>query len=251
MQIEILVDQEEYWPRLEADIASARNHVYVQTLSFEGDRVGKAIAQCMLDCPAPDRRLIADDVHVHHRINDKYLHSLKHRRNMDIRRERDETLRIIATLEGTGVRVLLTNRAGPFTLNSFQRNHKKMIVVDDRVAYIGGVNFSEHNFEWHDMMLRIESPEVAALFKADFRSTWAGSHRAGAHDFDGLTIHLMDGHTNRAAFRPILELIASARESVYEHAAPGRTSRWLHRSSTIGVRCRSTQFGSRSAAVLM
>ena len=44
------------------------------------------------------------------------------------------------------------------------RNHKKLIVIDDRITYIGGINFSEHNAAWHDMMLRIDDVAVGRFF---------------------------------------------------------------------------------------
>ena len=54
------------------------------------------------------------------------------------------------------------------------RNHKKMVVLDDRVAFVGGINIADHNYAWHDFMVKITGP-LAADIARDFRSTWAGS----------------------------------------------------------------------------
>jgi cardiolipin synthase len=43
-------------------------------------------------------------------------------------------------------------------------NHRKMIVVDEEVAFTGGMNIGdEYAYEWRDSMVRIEGPAVAAL----------------------------------------------------------------------------------------
>ena len=53
------------------------------------------------------------------------------------------------------------------------RDHKKLIVIDGRVAYVGGINVSDHNFAWNDFMVRVEGPVVHDLV-GDFVSTWQG-----------------------------------------------------------------------------
>jgi len=49
-----------------------------------------------------------------------------------------------------------------------------LIVIDDRAAYVGGINFSEHNASWHDMMIRLTDTDAVAFLTNDFRSTWNG-----------------------------------------------------------------------------
>ena len=43
--IQIQVDAGEFWPSLQDDIRSAKDYVYLQTMSFEGDSVGQGLAQ--------------------------------------------------------------------------------------------------------------------------------------------------------------------------------------------------------------
>ena len=122
---------------------------------------------------------------------------------------------MIADLKANGVRVKRANPAGPWLLNTVARNHKKLIVIDDALAYIGGQNFSEHNFSWHDMMLRIENEDVARFLKNDFLSTWAGHNRNAAASFKDMDLYPFDGSTNGRTFAPLLDLIGGARESVF------------------------------------
>ena len=51
-------------------------------------------------------------------------------------------------------------------------NHNKLIVVDDRLAYIGGMNIGrEYRYDWHDLMVGVTGPIVPRLAK-DFHLAW-------------------------------------------------------------------------------
>src|SRR6185369_1891129 len=50
-------------------------------------------------------------------------------------------------------------------------DHRKMIEVDNEVAYVGGMNFSKGFDQWHDLMVRAEGP-VAAQGRAEFLGRW-------------------------------------------------------------------------------
>jgi len=59
----------------------------------------------------------------------------------------------------------------------FFRNHRKLLLVDDRIAYIGGMNIAMNTLvvrgescPWRDNMVEIAGPEVAmaaVLIRAD------------------------------------------------------------------------------------
>jgi cardiolipin synthase len=215
MQIQIQVDAGEFWPSLQADISGAKQYVFVQTLSFEGDRVGADLAESLIRSGARDRRVIADDFYTRHRINDKLLCNPKNWFNKSLRSERADTFGLVDAMEKNGVGFKLTNPSG-FILSRFlHRNHKKIAVIDDRVAYIGGINFSEHNFDWHDMMIRIEDPAVAGVLRDDFLGTWEGENETTAGGRPGIDILGCDGENNERSFEPILEMIRGAVESIY------------------------------------
>jgi len=117
--------------------------------------------------------------------------------------------------EAAGVGIKWVNPFGFLYRKSPVRNHKKMILIDGHTTYIGGINFSDHNFEWHDMMLRIEDPNVAEFMMTDFDATWAGKNLFSERDFDGISISLIDGETNEKWFEKIFNLIGSARTSIF------------------------------------
>jgi len=43
-------------------------------------------------------------------------------------------------------------------------DHSKVIVVDRRVAFVGGMNIGrEYRFTWHDMMVSLQGPIAGRL----------------------------------------------------------------------------------------
>jgi cardiolipin synthase len=70
-------------------------------------------------------------------------------------------------------------------------DHSKVIIIDDKIAYTGGMNFGEeYRYFWHDMMFALEGPIVAKL-KDDFMQAWAFAGAGG--DFSAAA---------RAMFKP-------------------------------------------------
>lgn len=51
-----------------------------------------------------------------------------------------------------------------FTYNH-RRNHRKMIIIDDQVSYIGSANLTDYSLNWRESILRIESDIALALKK--------------------------------------------------------------------------------------
>lgn len=214
MSTQILVDSPEFWSRLQEDIAAAKDHIYLQTLSFEGDSVGQALSDAVIASSATDKRFVSDEFYTKHRINDLYLRNPKHWRNKAVRAERDATLQMIERLEAAGVRVKLSNPSGFLHMLSFSRNHKKIIVIDNRISYLGGINFCEHNFAWHDMMVRFDDPEVAQFLKDDFLATWDGKHLNTAASFKNTEVIRFDGWNNEVGCNTLFERIASAKKQL-------------------------------------
>jgi cardiolipin synthase len=212
MNIELLVDAREFWERMKEDLARARHSAYVQTFSFEGDRVGTGLARALQRCRARDRRLLVDGYsRLYHSdrliVGPAWL-------ERPFRREVMLTRRWVRRLRDGGARVRFGKPLGPSPVRLLRRSHKKLACFDESVAYVGGINFSDHNFAWHDMMFRIECPSVAAHFAEEFRSTFAG--RASCYDVEigPLRLISMSGRGNPARFAPVIEAIRGARRRI-------------------------------------
>lgn len=212
--IELLVNFSEFWTRLSEDIASAQRSVFVQTFAFEGDEVGKKLSDALLSSPAKDKRLLADSF-TRVVLSDRFRYSPANLLDKELQDEARETFVMIARLKRAGVAIKFTNPYGLSPRRVLSRNHKKLIVIDDATAYIGGINFSEHNAAWHDMMLRIDDPRAAAFLRSDFLSTWIGQDRVHRQQFDGLALFTLDGRANRKAFQKVLDLIGAARRTIF------------------------------------
>ncbi|MBN1423608.1 phosphatidylserine/phosphatidylglycerophosphate/cardiolipin synthase family protein [Candidatus Fermentibacteria bacterium] len=211
--IEILAGAGQFMSRLETDLLQSRRYAAVQTMSFEGDSAGRRLAVALAACPAPQRQLLIDS-YSRFVVSDKFRFFPKHWSDRALRQEIDRTRAMLADLDARGVSMRLTNPMDPLLLRFMARNHKKMVVIDDRVAYLGGINFCDHNFEWRDMMIRIESGEVASFLRDDFLATWRGENRRGQREFGGVWLASLDGRCNDRSLAPIVRAIENARESI-------------------------------------
>lgn len=55
-----------------------------------------------------------------------------------------------------------------------ERTHRKVLIVDGRVGFIGGVNVEKTMSGWFDLQVRVEGPIVQSLLKSFARSYLAG-----------------------------------------------------------------------------
>jgi cardiolipin synthase len=212
MKIQLLLDASEFWAHLQDDLRRAERSAFIQTFTFEGDRVGVALARALEGSPAADRRLLVDRYSLLYH-SDRIIPGPAWLER-SFRREVMLTHRWIRRLRAGGAQVRFSNPLGPSPTNLVRRNHKKIAVFDGRVAYLGGVNFSEHNFAWHDLMFRVECEDVAAVLEEDFVATWEGRARALAVDVGPLRIMSINGKGNPAQMQPIVDAMAGARRSI-------------------------------------
>jgi phosphatidylserine/phosphatidylglycerophosphate/cardiolipin synthase-like enzyme len=169
-RVELLVDGGELLPRMVADIDAAASHVHVAGWHFTPTfRMG--------DGGPTLRGLLAD---VAARCDVRVLAwagaplPLFHPDRREVRAMRDELVR------GTRIEMQLDAKERPMHCH-----HEKLVVVDDRIAYVGGLDLttlagnrlddSAHRSRlgvgWHDAALRIEGP-TAADVAAHFALRW-------------------------------------------------------------------------------
>jgi cardiolipin synthase len=155
-----------------AAIRQARDHINLETYIFEDDDIGKQFADLLLERQAAGVQvnLIYDSVGC-----------LNTPRSFFER------------LSAGGIRVLEFNPVNPLAshkkiwlLNN--RDHRKLLVVDGRIAFLGGINISESYSSgpsmrsarkkgaqpvgWRDTHLQIEGP-VVSEFQKLFMDTWS------------------------------------------------------------------------------
>lgn len=212
-EMSLLVNSAEFWSAFSADLRAARSRIYVQAMTFEGDAAGRGLAELLSASTCSDRRLVVDD-YSRYKVSDRYVHRVWGLRDPALHRELEAMLGTVERLRREGVRVEFTNPMGRFLVRFPARNHKKLAVLDD-VCYLGGINFSDHNFSWHDMMLRVEDSELADFLAMDVRATCRGIDLRAVKRLPGMEIHLLDGRSNEEGYAPLLELIDEADDSIF------------------------------------
>src|SRR5207253_5966524 len=131
-------------------------------------------------------------------LSDRFRYSPANIFDRELRQEARETERMIRRLKAAGIALSFTN---PYALSPrklLSRNHKKLVIIDHTTAYIGGINFSEHNAAWHDMMVRIDDANAVEFLREDFLSTWEGNDQIADRQFDDIELFTLDGRRNRA-----------------------------------------------------
>jgi cardiolipin synthase len=214
LSTEVLVDFKQFWTRLSADIRSAERSVFVQTFAFEGDAVGKQLSAALVSAPAADKRILADSF-TRVVLSDRFRYSPANFFDQELRSEARATVEMLSEVKRAGVKTKFTNAYGATPRRLLSRNHKKLIVIDDATAYFGGINFSEHNAAWHDMMLRTDDTEAVAFLHEDFLSTWTGRDQIARGEFDGIELFTLDGRANRVVFQRVLDLIDAAEQTIF------------------------------------
>ena len=210
-RFELLVGAEAFWSRAAQDIAAAKARVLVQAMTLEGDAAGAAVADALTAATARERRLLVD-AYSFHVTNDTLFPSLPWQ-PAELRAEAKATRSLLSEIAIAGVDVAITNPVGRSPLHFPLRNHKKVVVADD-IAYLGGINFSDHNFAWHDCMVRIADAGAAEFLAEAFTADRGGAPQLATAQFDGLELISLVGLGNEAALAPVIELFANARHSV-------------------------------------
>jgi phosphatidylserine/phosphatidylglycerophosphate/cardiolipin synthase-like enzyme len=169
----VLIDGEQVLPAIERAIRSARSHVHIA-----GWSMSPPFALTRGIEPVVVRELLADaarevDVRVLLWAGAPVPVIRPDRR--DVRRDRDGLTR------GSGVRVALDRRE-----HLVHAHHEKVVVVDDEIAFVGGLDLTDRDGDrydrrahpyrdtvgWHDLSFRIRGPVVADV-AAHFANRWS------------------------------------------------------------------------------
>ncbi|MFT7475852.1 MAG: cardiolipin synthase [Verrucomicrobiales bacterium] len=183
---------------LHEGLAAASERICIQVMTFDGDAAGLGVSELLIDAAerGVDVRLTVD-VFAFRYVSDVKVNSPL------VADEVAETHAMFDRMEAAGVAVTYISPWGPLLMFGPFRNHKKVYVIDD-VAYIGGINISDHNFEWLDFNIGFTEPSMVAAVVDDFEKTRAGERQA----LRGPII------TNEHVEATFLELIEQATESV-------------------------------------
>jgi cardiolipin synthase len=121
---------------------------------------------------------------------------------------------VAAALRAGGCDVRIYNRLLSLFIGHFGRNHRKILLVDDEVAFLGGINIGDENVAargrpgWADLALEIRGPPCAYLGQT-IRRERRRSIDSSVH------IYLSDLGGGWRLRRRYLKAFASARERIH------------------------------------
>lgn len=157
-RVEVYIEGSSMLLALLQAIAQAQHHIHLQFYIFEDDAVGRLLRDALIDKARQgvEVRLLYDDVgcwKVPHAFFDE--------------------------MRGAGIeaRSFLKVRFPVFTSKVNYRNHRKIVVVDGRLAFTGGMNIALRYLKglpwgaWRDTHIRVEGKAVYGLQTA-FLTDW-------------------------------------------------------------------------------
>ncbi len=169
-QMRLFFDTESQTEALIVDIRAARQRIWIETFIFLDDRIGTVVANAL-----KERAAEGLDVRLHY----------------DAVGCLQAPGSFFAEMAAAGVKLHCFHSAWEalrrfsFFRTYSRRNHRKLIVIDDRVSYFGGMNIVDHTREtqseprkrsltaigWRDLHVRLEGTLVARLVES-FERSW-------------------------------------------------------------------------------
>ncbi|MCV9387249.1 phospholipase D-like domain-containing protein [Reichenbachiella ulvae] len=213
MQSKILVGAKEFMNALKSRALAATQSLYVQAMTFEGDSAGESLINLMIHSPAKDKRLIIDSFSKVV-VSDHFVFGARYLKDSKFRAEVHNTYHLIDKARSHGIQVKFINPTGPMMLRYPLRNHKKMMIVDQQYAFIGGINFSEHNFEWYDMMVELKDPSTSDELSKDFLQTWKGVNQSKNISVNSNQLFFFNGIKSERMYEEFFDLIRKAKKNI-------------------------------------
>lgn len=222
-QVELLPEGPDTYAAMYSAITGARHHIHVETYLFCDDAVGRQLSAHLIERSRAGVavRLIFDSVGSHGCTGPRFLERLR----------------------AAGIEILVFHPPAPDgvldPVHMNRRDHRKLLIVDGRTAFTGGINFNDvyagssflskqRNKPWRDTNLRVRGPAVAA-FQALFLQRWR--HQRAAPELPGnqffpelppvgpaaVRVVASEGGSRRVnpIYRSYLAAITGARERVW------------------------------------
>lgn len=152
--VELLINGEQFFPRVFESIRAARKEVLIETFIIFVDVAGLALKEALLQAAANGARIaVTVDGYGTANLDSEY----------------------IAELTQAGIRMQIFDprpRLLGMRTNLFRRLHRKIVVVDGEVAFLGGINFGADHLAINgaaskqDYAVQVRGPIVADIQKA-------------------------------------------------------------------------------------
>ncbi|MDR3062259.1 MAG: cardiolipin synthase [Dysgonamonadaceae bacterium] len=156
-EIKIFTNGKEKFDALIRDLESAVHHIHLQYYIFEDDKIGNRIKEILIRKAGEgiQVRVLYDDV-ANWKVKNRFYDEMQTR--------------------GVEVTPYLKVYFPVFTSKVNYRNHRKIVVIDGKTGYIGGMNIADRYLEsgWKDTHLRVTGRGVLGMQSA-FLIDWYSS----------------------------------------------------------------------------
>jgi cardiolipin synthase len=157
-KVEIITEGTRMFDVLLEDMEKAKHHIHIEFFIFKNDRTGKIVKDMLMKKAAQgvEVRFIYDNV-ANWAVPRRFYNEIKK--------------------SGGHVTSMLKPHFLKFADRLNYRNHRKVVVIDGIIAYVGGMNISNNyylNPNWRDTHLRIQGQGALGL-QASFLIDWYSS----------------------------------------------------------------------------
>ncbi|MGL4851112.1 MAG: cardiolipin synthase [Phocaeicola sp.] len=160
-KVEIYSDGETMFLALLKELNRAKHHIHLEFYIFENDALGQLMRDILIDKARQGVkvRLLYDDVGCWN-VSQSFFEKMRE--------------------NGVKVAPFLEVRFPQFTSKMNYRNHRKLIIIDGRVSFTGGINIANRYYKgvnqgrWRDTLLRIEGKAtygIQTIFLTDWYIT--------------------------------------------------------------------------------
>ncbi|HHW82556.1 MAG TPA: phosphatidylserine/phosphatidylglycerophosphate/cardiolipin synthase family protein [Actinomycetales bacterium] len=157
---DVYTDGSRLYEAMLADIRTAQESIYFETFIWKGDSTGKAFKKELEDAAARGVEVFA--------VYDSFANIVVPR---SFKRFSPD-MNVIA--------FPILTPGNPFAIRTYAKDHRKILVVDEQIGYVGGYNIGRlYADSWRDTHLRLEGPAVWELTNA-FTDLW-NSYRKPSH----------------------------------------------------------------------
>lgn len=149
----IFDDPIKYYTSMLEDIENAKHYIYLQTYRVGNDSIGIKFRDALTEKAKQGVLVkILIDSWGGTSIPDNFFNELKDH-NGEVRYFEKLKLNI------------------DFFTKGHRRNHRKLLIIDDDISYIGSTNITEYNLNWRELVMRLKS-NIAFKFNKIFDEDW-------------------------------------------------------------------------------
>jgi len=151
-KFEVLSKPGKIYRRMLEDIKNARKSIYLETYIYDDDRVGRIFRKYL-------EKKVKEGVEVKVLV-DAWGSGAK----KDFFKRLKETggeIRFFREFK-YAIRIFSKNQ---------ERNHRKLLLIDNRISYLGSINITESCLKWRELVLRMEGG-ITEHFVESFKKSW-------------------------------------------------------------------------------